>query len=96
MLANLGLPTSFCADKQNLNGACVAFDPMNAKARGLAEEWALLAREQNIIAPPGSSRENHRQDQALLSVLAYRSGIVGDRLPHTRGFSIHWDLPEAT
>ena len=28
------------------------------------------------IAPEGSSRKNHRQDQATLSVIAYQGNIV--------------------
>lgn len=95
MIENLGLPPDFCADKQNLNTACVAFDPLNAKARHLADEWARCAMDENIIGPPGSSRANHRQDQALLTVLAYRDGMVHEPIERRRGYSLHRDVPEA-
>ena len=94
MLENLGLPRDFCADKPNLNAACVAFDPTNPKARQLAEEWARCAMDEYVIAPVGSSRENHRQDQALLTVLAYRNGMVEEPVERRRGYSLHRHVPE--
>lgn len=35
-------------------------------------EWARLAKIKECIAPEGSSRENHRQDQSILSILYYQ------------------------
>ncbi len=35
----------------------------------LVGEWARLAMNQSLIGPPGSNKENHRFDQALLSLL---------------------------
>lgn len=95
MLERLGLPEDFCAERENLNGACIAFDPRHVKARHLAEEWARFALDESIIGPVGSNRENHRHDQSLLTVLAYRSGMLDEGIPRRRGYSLHRDLPES-
>lgn len=54
------------------NGAIVGFDLGNERAWQVLEEWAELAQQKKCIAPAGSSRENHRQDQTVLSILYYR------------------------
>jgi hypothetical protein len=90
----LGLPRSFAGLNANLNGSCIAFNWRHERARALAKEWYECAMQKDIIAPAGSSRENHRQDQALLTVLAYRSGIISAPRPISREFRIHQDLPE--
>lgn len=38
----------------------------------LISDWARHSRDRNVIAPPGSSRINHRQDQSVFSILTYR------------------------
>jgi hypothetical protein len=38
--------------------------------------WKACAMEKACIAPAGSSRKNHRQDQAVLSLLVHRSGYT--------------------
>ena len=42
------------------------------RVRSLIREWASLAQSQEMLAPIGSSRLNHRQDQTLLSLLLLR------------------------
>jgi hypothetical protein len=54
------------------NGAIVGFDVNQGAAWRFLEEWAALAQQKDCIAPEGSSRENHRQDQAVLTILYYK------------------------
>lgn len=58
--------------KVNRNGAIVGFNPAFPGVSELAEEWKACALDRDCIAPAGSSRKNHRQDQAVLSVLLYQ------------------------
>ena len=62
--------------KPNLNGAIVGFDPNSKNARELITAWYECALEKECIAPAGSSRINHRQDQAALTCLAYSFGLA--------------------
>jgi hypothetical protein len=54
------------------NAAIVGFD-MRAY-RMVVKPWAECALERSCIAPIGSNRGNHRQDQAVLTVLLYKDG----------------------
>lgn len=58
--------------RPNRNGAIVAFEPARAGIAGFVERWKEGALDESCIAPAGSDRSNHRQDQAVLSVLAYQ------------------------
>jgi hypothetical protein len=58
--------------KPNRNGAIVGFNADCPWARQLSRDWKDCALSKECIAPEGSSRQNHRQDQAVLSVLYYR------------------------
>ena len=78
--------------KRNLSGACVAFNYQNPKARELALKWKQCALIKECIAPSGSNRNNHRQDQALLSVLAHQSGITKKMPTSFYGFKVQQDI----
>lgn len=93
-LRYLGLDEAWRSDSRNLNGACIAFDPAREKALRLAKEWRDGALVRDCIAPKGSDRSNHRQDQALLTVLAYRDGLVEGVDHDALGFKTHQD-PES-
>src|SRR5262249_33378141 len=54
--------------KLNVASGCCAFNPMHRAAVALAKDWSRYAKIRSAIAPVGSSRLNHRQDQALLGV----------------------------
>lgn len=84
MLDYFGLDRDWGKGLRNLNGACIAFDPNMSLPSSVAEQWANCARIEKCIAPQGSSRQNHRQDQALLSVLAYQSGLVHRPTPRPK------------
>ncbi|CAI2180904.1 15347_t:CDS:2 [Funneliformis geosporum] len=60
----------------NCNGAAIAFD--TNRTQTLIDDWYNCALDKNCIAPPGSSRKNHRQDQALLTYFAAKEGRIWD------------------
>ncbi len=80
----------------NLNGSIVSFDLRNPIAKNLLEKWTTCALNRDCIAPIGSNRSNHRQDQAALSVLSYQSGLVKNgffmRLASPLNILIHQDV----
>ena len=54
------------------NGACVAFNYSIDWVKTFVKEYRDLACIKECIAPEGSSRSNHRQDQSVLSILFYK------------------------
>jgi len=64
--------------KRNANGAFVGFDLSSREATDLISEWSEAALEREIIAPEGSSRSNHRQDQAVLTCLITKKKLLAD------------------
>jgi len=92
MLAYFGVDADWARDKPNLNGACVVFDPSIAPARELARRWREGAMIKECIAPEGSDRKNHRQDQALLTVLAHLMGLAPPSEQGRLGFLVQQDV----
>jgi len=78
--------------KPNLNGACVAVCYQNSKVRDLVSQWKEYALIRECIAPVGSCRKNHRQDQAVLSVIGHQSGITKNMPRGHYGFRVHQDI----
>ncbi len=71
------------------NGAIVGFaknHPRDPTGK-IMNHWVACSMNRSCIAPPGSSRRNHRQDQAALTVLAHATGF-GDVCAISEG---HWD-----
>ncbi|KAF8979258.1 hypothetical protein BGZ46_005665, partial [Entomortierella lignicola] len=67
---------NFPKDESNCNGAVIAFDVKNTTVRnGIMKEWVQCSHIKECIAPEGSSRENHRQDQAALTYLVKTMGF---------------------
>ena len=62
--------------QRNLAANVIAFDSSNPQASQLMQNWIESSKNLDLIAPAGSSRTNHRQDQSLLSILAYQSNLV--------------------
>lgn len=63
-------------NKKNLSANVIAFNAQNEAAVGVIQAWVNAAKEKEIIAPEGSSRENHRQDQSVLTIVAYQLKMV--------------------
>ena len=59
-------------NKPNRSGGVVGFLAGYRGIDALAEKWKACALDKNCIAPTGSHRGNHRQDQAVLTVLIYQ------------------------
>lgn len=80
----------------NLAGALVAFDTARPESRQLIADWSACAQDKGCIAPEGSDRSNHRQDQAVLTVLAHMAGLAprGPRGAHVTqlGVRFHQDV----
>lgn len=55
--------------KRNRTGGIVCIDPNNIEAQNLVSDWEKYSLIKEYISPEGSNRENHRQDQSLLSIL---------------------------
>lgn len=53
------------------NGALFGVDYSSICGKNIMNEWYKCSLNKNIIAPEGSSRNNHRQDQSVLSMLMY-------------------------
>ena len=59
-------------NKRNLTGGIIGFDWSSHYARKIAEDWKKYSTKKECIAPPGSDRGNHRQDQSIFSILKYK------------------------
>lgn len=73
------------------NGALIGVYRNSPEYTRIFLPWLRCALEPACIAPPGSSRENHRQDQAALSVLMY----ANDKMwlyPSTVPVEYHHDI----
>jgi hypothetical protein len=83
----LGADAAAYGPKPNADATLVGFAVGSAPPhvreavyRDVVLPWKACAMERDCIAPPGSSRRNHRQDQAVLSYLVHRAGyeFAGD------------------
>jgi len=76
------------------NGAILAFDNRDADVAKFIDEFYRLACTRTCIAPEGSNRANHRQDQAVFTILYY-AFAASHKLPMESGYlglSIHNDV----
>ncbi|KAJ8663247.1 hypothetical protein O0I10_000485 [Lichtheimia ornata] len=77
---------------ENCNGAALGFDTDNPRILNeLVTPWYECGLDKNCIAPPGSSRQNHRQDQSAITLLAVRAGFQCFEYPEFHGVTIHQD-----
>jgi hypothetical protein len=70
-LDQMEVPKHFL-DLPQHSAACIGFKRESRSAVPLLETWKNLAHQKNVIAPVGSNRTNHRQDQSLISILIYQ------------------------
>ena len=79
-------------NRENRAGGILGYNLENNQIKEFIQQMAEYARIKECIAPEGSSRDNHRQDQAVFTILYYK--YFGDR--KTRGdyisFSVHNDI----
>jgi hypothetical protein len=85
--------------RQNRNGACIGFNVRVSWVKEFIELFNQYCLNKNIIAPLGSSRKNHRQDQSVFTILFYKyldkykftdyRNIVWNKYI---GYSIHNDI----
>ena len=80
---------------RNLCGYCVAVNSEHEAAAATIRRWKECALTKECIAPEGSSRANHRQDQAVLTVLAHMAGLTGKMPRHRHGFRAQQDVDHA-
>ncbi|CAG8596134.1 12013_t:CDS:2 [Acaulospora morrowiae] len=73
----------------NCNGASLTFDTYITEK--LIDAWYRCSLDKNCIAPPGSSRANHRQDQSILTYLAARDGWFCSLRPPKLWLKTHQD-----
>lgn len=62
--------------RKNLNAAVIGLNPRVPYIAKLVCDWRICALNVDCISPAGSSRINHRQDQAALTVIALQNGII--------------------
>jgi hypothetical protein len=89
-------PDSAILDAKNRNGAVLGFDVEIGTIRDFLKSFRDFALDRDAIAPMGSGRHNHRQDQALFTIMYYRFKIK-HQLPSVSGYVdllIHCDVDE--
>ncbi len=59
-------------NSNNYASGLIGFDYNSEKAKNISELWSKFSQIQDCISPEGSSRKNHRQDQAVLTLLLYK------------------------
>lgn len=62
-------------NKKNFASGMVGINPKKEKYISLIQKWVNFSLDEEIIAPEGSSRKNHRQDQAILTMLIYQNKV---------------------
>ena len=74
-LAALGVRKNLLS-RRELTAGIIAVDPLNDRAMVLLKKWDECALRRECIAPMGADSSNHRQDQAVFTVLSYQDGLA--------------------
>lgn len=69
------------AGKKTCSGGLVGFKWNSKVSHKLLKEWVDCSFHRECIAPNGSNRMNHRQDQSALSILIYKYNLF-ERCPY--------------
>lgn len=81
-------------NKNMINAAFIGFHYEHEKGKELLQKYYEYSKKREYIAPIGSSRSNHRQDQSLLSCIIYESFPYWNKMKpytHISYISIHKD-----
>jgi hypothetical protein len=88
-----------CLNEQNRNAACLGFNTNIDFVKEFLLEFYNCAQTKECIFPDGSSRDNHRQAQAVFTVLFYKYKNLynfnhsgGYDWQYHIGYSIHNDV----
>jgi len=68
---HIGLNKKFFKSNNYASGL-IGFDFNYSNAKKISSKWSEFSQIEECISPKGSSRENHRQDQAVLTLLLYK------------------------
>lgn len=82
-------------NKTVLNGCYWSFSFSSPLAMSMVEKWMRMALDQQIIAPDGCSRLNHRYDQSVLSCIFHETvDVAGNEPQSTRYYNVltHYDV----
>lgn len=79
---------------ENRNAACIGLNTKTDFIKDLVKEWRDFALIKECIAPEGSGRHNHRQDQAVFSILfdKYQQKYKFNSINQFINYSIHNDI----
>ncbi len=83
-------------DKKQRAACVVGASCLTPEARRIIGEWKECALQRDCIAPPGSDRTNHRQDQAVLSILVEQSALQSSLTREWHGVEAHRDVDRPT
>lgn len=73
------------------SGNMVGFDYKKPAIKNIIDQWYNYSLQREVIMPEGSSRNNHRQDQTILSILMYLYEKENRQILENSTFELsHW------
>jgi hypothetical protein len=75
------------ANKDCVMSGIIGINSQNAAAKALIFDWVRYSLNEECIAPKGSSRLNHRQDQSIFQILVYKHKLSKNIYNH-KNFNI--------
>ena len=86
-------------NNENRNAACIGFNTQIEFVKSFLLEYYNCSQNKDCIAPEGSSRKNHRQDQSVFTILFYKylndknvKYYSSNNWKNHMGYSIHNDV----